>query len=38
MRSEKWDRVEKKLHCMRAISHTDLDPARRFVLANIVET
>jgi hypothetical protein len=38
MRSEKWDKVEKKLRCLKAISHTDLDPAKLFVLANIVET
>lgn len=38
MRSEVWDNVEKKLHCLRAISQADLDEARRFLLAKVVET
>lgn len=38
MRSEAWDNVERKLRCLRAIGRTDLESARRLVLANIVET
>ena len=32
-----WDPVEKKLRCLRAIRHADVDEARRFILATIVE-
>ncbi|MEE8523365.1 MAG: hypothetical protein V3T72_05495, partial [Thermoanaerobaculia bacterium] len=36
MRSD-WDPVEKKLRCLRAISRADVDDARRYVLAKIVD-
>ncbi len=36
MKSE-WDPVEKKLRCLRAISRADVDEARRYVLAKIVD-
>ncbi len=32
-----WDPVEKKLRCLKAISHADIDDARRYVLAKIVD-
>lgn len=32
-----WDPVEKKLRCLRAISRADVDDARRYVLARIVD-
>ncbi len=32
-----WDPVEKKVRCWRAISHADVDDARRYVLAKIVD-
>ncbi len=32
-----WDPVEKKLRCLRAISRTDVDDARRYLLAKIVD-
>jgi hypothetical protein len=38
MRSRAWDKVEKKLHCLSAISRARLDDARRYVLANVVNT
>jgi hypothetical protein len=36
MRSS-WDPVEKRLRCLKAIGHKDVDEARRFLLAKIVE-
>jgi hypothetical protein len=36
MRSS-WDPVEKRLRCLRAIGHADIDEARRFLLAKVVE-
>ncbi len=33
-----WGPVEKRLRCLRAISHADIDDARRYVLVKIVET
>jgi hypothetical protein len=38
MRSKIWDEVEKKLHCLEAVSRAEVDEARKMVLANIVET
>lgn len=39
MRSKKWNRVEKKIRCFRAIAQAeDLDVSRRYVLARIVNT
>jgi hypothetical protein len=38
MRSSAWDKVEQKLHCLRAISRAKVDEARRYVLANVVDT
>ena len=39
MRSRSWDRVEKRLRCLKAISRAeDLDVSRRYVLARIVYT
>jgi len=39
MRSRSWDRVERKLRCLRAISRAEgLDVSRRYVLARIVYT
>ena len=32
-----WDPVEKKLHCLQAISRAAIDDARRFLLAKIVD-
>ena len=36
MRSD-WDPVRKKLRCLRAISRADVDDARRFLLAKVVD-
>jgi hypothetical protein len=36
--SKVWDAVEKKLHCLEAVSRAEVDEARKMVLANIVET
>jgi hypothetical protein len=38
MRSKAWDKVEKKLQCLKKISRAQVDDARRFVLANVVNT
>lgn len=39
MKSEKWDRVEHKLECLRAISRAkDLGIRKRYVLAKVVNT
>ena len=36
MRSD-WDRVQKRVRCMAAIRHADIDDDRRFLLAKLVE-
>jgi hypothetical protein len=36
MRSS-WDPVEKRLRCLKAIGHKDVDEARRFLLAKVVD-
>ena len=36
MRS-RWDPVEKRLRCLKAIGHADVDEARRFLLAKVVD-
>lgn len=38
MRSEIWDRVEQKVHCLRAISRAEVEEKERFTLGTIVET
>ncbi len=37
MMTSEWDPVEKKLRCLRAISRVEVDDARRYVLAKIVD-
>lgn len=38
MRPRRWRPARQKLECLRRIAHADLDEARRFLLANCVET
>jgi hypothetical protein len=38
MRSEIWDRVEQKTHCLQAINRADVGSKERFILTTIVET
>lgn len=38
MRPRRWRPAQHKLECLRRIAHADLDEARRFLLANCVET
>ena len=38
MRSEVWDNVERKVRCLKAVRRAELDEARSFELANIVDT